>query len=79
MYREGGGQRDPGETPHQKVHTDMDTAQAAADALEWNTQLLHERIKVTVRDGRVTPERHVDDRFSEGTGRYLTCLKLNVK
>ena len=46
--------------PGERVRTDTEIAQAAANALEWNTQVPHERIKVTVRDGWVTLEGNVD-------------------
>jgi len=46
--------------PGERMRTDTEIAQAAANALEWNTQVPHERIKVTVRDGWVTLEGNVD-------------------
>ena len=46
--------------PTERVRTDADIAAAAVRALEWDTRVPHERIKVTVRDGWVTLEGSVD-------------------
>lgn len=65
--------------PHEMVRTDTGIAQAAANALEWNTRVPHERIKVTVRDGWVTLEGDVDYEFqkeaAERSIRDLTGVK----
>ncbi len=42
------------------TRTDTDIAKAAAEALEWSSQVPHERIKVTVQDGWVTLDGDVD-------------------
>ena len=49
--------------PTERMRTDTDIAAAAVRALEWDTTVPHERIKVTVRDGWVTLEGNVDWRY----------------
>src|SRR3972149_707584 len=46
--------------PSDKRRTDTDIAAAAASALEWDTTVPHQRVRVTVREGRVTLEGSVD-------------------
>jgi len=46
--------------PFERTRTDTDIATAAVNALEWDTVVPSDRIKVTVRDGFVTLEGNVD-------------------
>lgn len=65
--------------PGERVRTDTDIAQAAANALEWNTQVPHERIKVTVRDGWVTLEGDVDWPYQKEAARKAVEGLTGVK
>jgi osmotically-inducible protein OsmY len=55
------------------------SARAAANALEWNIQMPHDRIKVTVQDGRITLEGKVNRQFqkkaAEDAVRHLTGVR----
>jgi len=51
--------------PFSSQRDDTDIAKAAASALAWDTQVPHDRIKVTVRDGWVTLEGNVDWHFQK--------------
>jgi osmotically-inducible protein OsmY len=48
-------------TFHQR--TDTDIARAAVNALEWNVNVPHDRVRVTVENGVVTLDGEVDRRF----------------
>jgi osmotically-inducible protein OsmY len=62
-----------------KERPDPDIARAAIQALESHSAVSHERIQVTVRDGWVTIEGHVDWNYqkeaAEAAVRYLTGVK----
>ena len=65
--------------PFERARTDTEIAQAAANALQWNTQVPHERIEVTVSDGWVALEGDVDWNYqkeaAEKSVRDLTGVK----
>lgn len=65
--------------PDMHARSDADLAKAASDALRWDVEVPHDKIKTSVRDGWVTLEGSVDwayQRFAaEGALRYLTGLK----
>ncbi len=65
--------------PQEQARTDTDIAKAAADALEWNTQVPHERIKVVVRDGWVTLEGDVDWHFQREAAERSVRDLMGVK
>ena len=46
--------------PGSAERTDVDIARAAETALEWNTIVPHDRVKVMVEDGKITLEGEVD-------------------
>jgi osmotically-inducible protein OsmY len=46
--------------PGSAERTDVDIARAAETALEWNTIVPHDRVKVMVEDGKITLEGKVD-------------------
>jgi osmotically-inducible protein OsmY len=46
--------------PGTRGRTDTEIARAARQALEWHTEVPHERIRTSVSDGRVTLEGSVD-------------------
>lgn len=46
--------------PGSAERTDVDIARAAETALEWNTIVPHDRVKVMVEDGKITLEGQVD-------------------
>lgn len=48
------------ELPTELIRDDTDIARATANALEWNTQVPHERVNVTVQNGWVTLKGNVD-------------------
>ncbi len=65
--------------PSERVRTDTAIAEAAANALRWDTIVPSDRIKVTVRDGRITLEGDVDWYFQkEAAGRDVRNL-IGVK
>jgi osmotically-inducible protein OsmY len=65
--------------PASSKRTDADIAWAAANALEWNISVPHDRVKVTVEDGRITLDGEVDWWFqkmaAEDTARHLTGVR----
>jgi osmotically-inducible protein OsmY len=65
--------------PALSQRTDADIARSAANALEWNVLVPHDRITVTVEDGWVTLDGEVDWLFQKGAAedavRYLTGVR----
>lgn len=65
--------------PDMHARSDADLAKAVADALRWDVEVPHDRIKVAVRDGWVTLEGTVDWQFqraaADGAVRYLVGVK----
>jgi osmotically-inducible protein OsmY len=65
--------------PDMHARSDADLAKAVGDALRWDVEVPHDKIKTSVRDGWVTLEGTVDwayQRFAaEGALRYLTGVK----
>lgn len=61
------------------TRTDTELAHAALDALTWNIEVPHERIKLAVKDGWITLEGTVDWQFqrraAERAVRVLTGVK----
>ena len=62
--------------PSSHVRSDTDIAHAAVRALEWDVQVPHDKIKMTVRDGWVTLEGAAEWQYqqiaAERTVRFLT-------
>ena len=58
--------------------SDEDLAQAAVRALEWNTLIPKNRIKVLVQDGRVTLKGEVDWRFQKEEAEETVCCLRGV-
>ncbi len=62
--------------PSSHVRSDTDIAHAAVRALEWDVQVPHDKIKMTVRDGWVTLEGDAEWQYqqiaAERTVRFLT-------
>jgi osmotically-inducible protein OsmY len=65
--------------PGMSERTDADIARAAENALEWDTLVPEDRVKVTVEQGRITLTGDVDWRYqkeaAENAVRYLTGVK----
>jgi osmotically-inducible protein OsmY len=65
--------------PGSAERTDVDIARAAETALEWNTIVPHDRVKVMVENGKVTLEGQVDSNrqrvAAQDTLHYLTGVK----
>lgn len=65
--------------PHTLERSDTDIAHAALDALRWNTEVPHDRIKVVVQDGWLTLEGDVEWQYqrtaAEEAVRFLTGVK----
>lgn len=59
--------------------TDADIAKAAANALEWQTSVPHEKIKVKVEDGWVTLEGDVEWHFQKDSALRAVQGLLGVK
>ena len=60
-------------------HSDVDIAQAAVNALDWNASVPRDRIKVVVENGRITLQGDVEYHFqkdaAEGAVRNLKGVK----
>lgn len=65
--------------PGERMRTDTDIAQAAVNALQWNTQVPDERIKVTVRNGWVTLEGNVDWSYQKEAAKRAVENLIGVK
>ncbi len=65
--------------PFERTRTDTDIARAAANALEWNTEVPHERIKVTVHEGWVTLEGDVDWHYQKEAAERSVRDLMGVK
>jgi osmotically-inducible protein OsmY len=65
--------------PDMHARSDADLAKAVADALNWDVEVPHGKIKPSVRDGRVTLEGTVDWQYqrtaADGAIRYLVGVK----
>jgi osmotically-inducible protein OsmY len=65
--------------PSSYLRTDADIARAALNALEWDVQVPHEKIKVKVEDGWVTLEGEVSWEFQKRSAteavRHLTGVR----
>ena len=65
--------------PGSAERTDVDIARAAETALEWNTMIPHDRVKVMVEDGKITLEGQVDSNLQKVAAQnalhYLTGVK----
>ena len=65
--------------PFEKERDDTDIARAAVSALEWDTEVPHERIKVTVSNGVVKLEGDVDWRFQKDAAERDVRSLVGVK
>lgn len=65
--------------PDMHACSDADLAKAVADALRWDVEVPHDKIKTSVRDGWVTLEGTVDWQYqraaADGAVRYLVGVK----
>ena len=65
--------------PGSAERTDVDIARAAENALEWNTMVPQDRVKVMVEDGKITLEGQVDSYpqrvAAHDSVHYLTGVK----
>jgi len=65
--------------PDMHARSDADLAEAVADALTWDVEVPHDKIKASVRDGRVTLEGTVEWQYqrmaADGAVRYLVGVK----
>lgn len=65
--------------PDMHARSDADLAKAVADALRWDVEVPHSKIKTSVRDGWVTLEGTVDWQYqrsaTDGAVRYLVGVK----
>ena len=65
--------------PGNSEHTDTDIARAAANSLEWNTSVPHNRIKLLVKDGFITLDGNVEFYYQKNEAeqaiRNLTGVK----
>jgi osmotically-inducible protein OsmY len=65
--------------PDMHARSDADLAKAVADALRWDVEVPHDKIKTAVRDGWVTLEGTVDWQYqraaADGAVRYLVGVK----
>jgi osmotically-inducible protein OsmY len=65
--------------PDMHARSDADLAKAVADALHWDVEVPHSKIKTLVRDGWVTLEGTVDWQYqrlaADGAVRYLVGVK----
>ena len=65
--------------PGMSERSDADIAQAVVDVFEWDTHILHDRIKVTVQDGWVILEGEVkwqyEKKFAENAVHNLIGVK----
>jgi osmotically-inducible protein OsmY len=58
---------------------DEDIGRAAANVLEWNTLVPHERIKVRVQDGEITLSGEVDWRFQKNAAEDAVRNLMGVR
>ena len=65
--------------PDMHARSDADLAKAVADALRWDVEVPHDKIKTSVRDGWVTLEGTADWQYqraaADGAVRYLVGVK----
>jgi osmotically-inducible protein OsmY len=65
--------------PDMHARSDADLAKAVADALRWDVEVPHSKIKTSVRDGWVTLEGTVEWQYqrsaTDGAVRYLVGVK----
>ena len=65
--------------PDMHARSDADLANAVSDALRWDVEVPHSKIKASVRDGWVTLEGTVDWQYqrlaADGAVRYLVGVK----
>jgi len=65
--------------PDMHARSDADLAKAVADALRWDVEVPHDKIKTSVRDGWITLEGTVDWQYqraaADGALRYLVGVK----
>ena len=67
------------ELPGSSERTDTDIAAAAEHALKWDVLVPHDRIKVTVENGRLTLEGEVDRQFQKSAAERAVLHLTGVK
>ena len=67
------------ELPGSSERTDTDIAGAAENALKWNILVPHDRIKVTVENGRLTLEGEVDRQLQKSAAERAVLHLTGVK
>jgi osmotically-inducible protein OsmY len=65
--------------PGASERTDSDIARAAINALEWSASVPHDRITVTVRDGKITLEGSVDWSYQKTAAEEVMRQLMGVK
>ncbi len=65
--------------PQSFERNDADIAEAAVNALEWNTLVPEDRIKVEVQDGMVVLSGEVDWEYQRAAARDAVCCLMGVK
>jgi osmotically-inducible protein OsmY len=67
------------ELPGSSERTDADIAGAAENALKWDILVPHDRIKVTVENGRIVLEGEVDRQFQKSAAERAVLHLTGVK
>jgi len=67
------------ELPGSSERTDTDIARAAETALKWDVLVPHDRIKVTVENGRIVLEGEVDWQFQKSAAERVVLHLTGVK
>ena len=67
------------ELPGSSERTDTDIARAAETALKWDVLVPHNRIKVTVENGRIVLEGEVDWQFQKSAAERVVLHLTGVK
>jgi osmotically-inducible protein OsmY len=67
------------ELPDSSERTDADIAEAAESALKWDVLVPHDRIKITVENGRLTLEGEVDWQFQKSAAERAVLHLTGVK
>ena len=65
--------------PQSFERSDADIAEAAVNALEWNTLVPDDRIKVEVQDGMVVLSGQVDWEYQRAAAHDAVCCLMGVK
>ena len=65
--------------PQSYERNDADIAEAAVNALEWNMNVPHERIKVEVQESMVVLSGEVDWEYQRAAAHDAVCCLIGVK